>query len=81
MSAKTVRPEVGLILYSGCQMAMVHGLTDMLHIAGRYAMRRGGEPVRVSHWRLRDGGGASSAPTTPIRMSPAAPTICWCPGG
>lgn len=51
------RTEVGLLLYADCQMAMVHGLTDMLDIAGRYAARRGGVPARVSHWRLREEGG------------------------
>lgn len=51
------RPEVGLVLYPDCQMSMIHGLTDMLDIAGRYAARRDGEPVRVSHWRLREDGG------------------------
>ncbi len=51
------RPEVGLILYPGCQMAMVHGLTDLLHIAGQHAQAHGGEHIRVSHWRLRESGG------------------------
>lgn len=55
--AASYRPEVGLILYPGCQMAMIHGMTDLLHIAGEIASRYGGDRVRVGHWRLQDGGG------------------------
>jgi transcriptional regulator GlxA family with amidase domain len=51
------RPEVGLVLYPGCQMAMVHGMTDLLAIAGHFAANYGGEPIRVSHWSLREEGG------------------------
>ena len=51
------RPEVGLLLYPGCQLAAVHGLTDLFHIAGQIAARHGGEPIRLSHWLLMEGGG------------------------
>ena len=51
------RAEVGLVLYPGCQMAMVHGITDLFHIAGEIASKYGGDHIRVSHWRLQDEGG------------------------
>lgn len=59
--AAATRPEVGLILYPGCQMAMVHGMTDLLDIAGQHAVAHGGTPIRVSHWRLREEGGFERA--------------------
>jgi len=45
------------MLYPGCQAAMVHGMTDLLQIAASFAGKRGGQPLRVSHWRMDDGGG------------------------
>ncbi len=49
--------EVGLMLYPDCQIGMVHGITDLFDIAGRFAVQHGRAPVRVSHWHLQDGGG------------------------
>ncbi len=42
--------EVGILLYRGCQSAMVHGLTDMLVTASDFSVSRGGQAVRLSHW-------------------------------
>lgn len=42
--------EVGILLYRGCQTAMVHGLTDMLTTASDFSAARGGRTLRVSHW-------------------------------
>jgi len=50
------KAEVGLILYPGCQMAMVYGMTDLLDIAGQFSRQHGGPLVRVSHWQLSDRG-------------------------
>ena len=55
------KAEVGVMLYPGCQMAMVHGMTDLLHIAGQFAAEHDLPPVRASHWRLQDGGGFARA--------------------
>lgn len=44
--------EVGILLYRGCQTAMVHGLTDMLMTASDFSAARGGRTLRVSHWSL-----------------------------
>jgi transcriptional regulator GlxA family with amidase domain len=44
--------EVGILLYQGCQSAMVHGLTDMLTTASDFSMARGGRSLRLSHWML-----------------------------
>ncbi|WP_231636281.1 GlxA family transcriptional regulator [Novosphingobium sp. ST904] len=39
----TSRPEleVGLLLYHGCQMAMIHGITDLFAIASHFSTGRG----------------------------------------
>lgn len=50
------KAEIGLVLYPGCQTAMVHGMTDLLDIAGHFSARRGGPGLRVSHWRPDDDG-------------------------
>jgi transcriptional regulator GlxA family with amidase domain len=42
--------EIGLLLYSGCQMAAVHGMTDLLETAGAFSRARDGAGIRVSHW-------------------------------
>ena len=49
--------EVGMMLYPDCQIGMVHGITDLFHVAGRFAVDHGRTPIRVSHWRLQDAGG------------------------
>ncbi|MDB5703245.1 MAG: Transcriptional regulator containing an amidase domain and an AraC-type DNA-binding domain [Sphingomonas bacterium] len=51
------KAEVGILLYAGCQMAMVHGMTDLLQIAGGFSVEHGGAALRVSHWSLQDDGG------------------------
>src|SRR3954447_6885532 len=46
--------EIGLLLYPGAQLAAVHGLTDLFHVANRVVSARGisGIPsLRVSHWQ------------------------------
>jgi transcriptional regulator GlxA family with amidase domain len=47
---RSVGAEVGILLYRGCQTAMVHGLTDMLTTAADFSAARGGRSLRVSHW-------------------------------
>ncbi len=42
--------EIGLLIYSGCQLAAIHGLTDLFRIAGEWA-GDDGRFIRVSHWR------------------------------
>lgn len=47
--------EIGLLIYPDCQLAAIHGLTDLFRIAGEWA----GDPprgVRVSHWQATDAG-------------------------
>lgn len=67
--------EVGMMIYPDCQMGMVHGITDLFDIAGRFAVDHGRAPIRVSHWRLQDGGGFArcfdSHPGEPAGNSPA----------
>ncbi|MGG2476872.1 GlxA family transcriptional regulator, partial [Rhizobium sp. BR5] len=44
--------EVGLVLYRDCQIAMVHGITDLFAIASVFSQDRGGPKLRVSHWSM-----------------------------
>lgn len=73
--AKTTLVEVGMMTYPDCQMAMVHGITDLFDIAGRFAIDHGRSPIRISHWRLHEGGGFvrwyDSRPDEPTENSPA----------
>lgn len=50
--------EIGLLVYPDCQMAAVHGLTDLFRIAGEWAERiieTEVPAIRVSHWQAGDG--------------------------
>ncbi|WP_404477760.1 GlxA family transcriptional regulator [Novosphingobium sp. BL-52-GroH] len=71
--------EVGLVLYPGCQMAMVHGITDLFAIASMFSAARGGPPIRVSHWTMdaqsRLGRSHDTAPG-----EPGEPAIIIAPG-
>lgn len=51
-----VRAEIGLMLYPGCQAAMVHGMTDLCAIASSFSRDRGGAVLRVSHWQMGEDG-------------------------
>lgn len=50
------KAEVGLLLYPGCQMAMVHGMTDLLAIGSEFSCKNGGPSIRTSHWTLGEDG-------------------------
>lgn len=58
--------EIGLLLYPGCAMASVHGLTDAFEVANQYAAEHGG-PVRIrtSHWRAAEAGFERAFDSTP----------------
>ncbi len=54
MKAGTKPPEIGLVIYSGVQLAAVHGLTDLFRIADSLAAahyRNGGPRLRITHWQ------------------------------
>lgn len=74
-AATTALVEVGMMIYPDCQMGMVHGITDLFEIAGRFAVQHGRAPIRVSHWRLQEGGSFvrsyDSRPAEPAGNSPA----------
>jgi transcriptional regulator GlxA family with amidase domain len=55
--SQTPKAEVGLLLYPQSHMAMVHGMTDLLQVAGGFSVARGGLPLRITHWSM-DGAGA-----------------------
>ena len=51
--------EIGLLLYPGCAMATVFGLTDAFQVGNDYAARHeGAERIRTSHWRIEADGSA-----------------------
>jgi len=71
--------EVGLVLYRDCQVAMVHGITDLFAIASVFSEDRGGPKLRVSHWSMGEGGEFSRChDTEPGR--PGHPDIFVVPG-
>lgn len=64
--------EVGLLVYPGCQMAMVHGMTDMFTIASSFSSEHGGGWLRISHWRQDEHGNI-------VRCHDSAPGAGSCP--
>ena len=50
--------ELGVLIYSGAQMAAVHGLTDLFAVANRIAAEHQSEQLpslRISHWQAETG--------------------------
>ncbi len=48
--------EIGIMLYPGCAMASVHGLSDAFQVANEYAEQHGSAGrIRTTHWTLQDG--------------------------
>ncbi|WP_432767689.1 GlxA family transcriptional regulator [Sphingopyxis sp.] len=73
--------EVGMMLYPDCQIGMVHGITDLFDIAGRFAAQHDRPPIRVSHWRLEAGGGfARCYDSHPGEAAGNSPTVLVAPG-
>lgn len=79
MAETTRYAEIGLLLYPGCAMASVHGLTDAFEVANQYAAQHGG-PVRIrsTHWRLGENGFARSFDSQP--GDPGQPDYVVIPG-
>lgn len=63
--------DIGLLIYPGCAMAAIYGLTDLFTIAADWT----GEPkrgFRISHWKADDAGVEcvwDSHPGTPHRLT------------
>lgn len=75
------KAEVGLVLYPGCQTAMVHGMTDLIDIAGHFSAKRGGPSLRVSHWRQGEDGGLGRVfDSHPDLGRPMEPAVLIVPG-
>jgi len=73
--------EVGIMLYPDCQTGMVHGITDLFHIAGRFAVDHSRAPIRVSHWRLQESGGFHRCfDSHPDEPGANAPSVIVTPG-
>lgn len=65
--------EIGLLIYSGCQLAAIYGLTDLFRIAGDWSGEQG-HFIRVSHWQSVQGSIEcvwDSHPGKPHRLSHA----------
>lgn len=62
--------EISLIVYEKAQMAAVLGLTDLLTVAGKIAVKRQDItdlPLQVSHWEIK---GAEQQPTCTFSSNP-----------
>ena len=71
--------EIGLLLYPGCAMASVHGLTDAFEVANQYATEHGGPGrIRTTHWRLGQTGFERSFDSQP--GNPGQPDYVVVPG-
>lgn len=78
-AADALSAEVGLVLYPGCQLAMVHGITDLFAIASQFSLDRGGKVLRVSHWSVNgEGAFTRTFDTRPDQHT--MPTILISPG-
>jgi transcriptional regulator GlxA family with amidase domain len=52
--AKKIAPvEIALLIYPGCQLAAVHGLTDLFHVAERLFQRSNQRSKSAEHLMLR----------------------------
>lgn len=74
------KTEVGLLLYAGCQTAMVHGMTDLLKIASDFSTARGGPPLRISHWNVNEAGAITRCFDTHPAAVGAFPEFVIVPG-
>lgn len=71
--------EIGLVLYPGCQIAMVHGITDLFDIATQFSREHGGPALCVSQWALGEDGRISrTSDTEPLKAG--KPDIFIVPG-
>src|SRR5258708_6883118 len=51
--------EIGVVIYPDCQLAAVHGLTDLFRVANRLSEQLIGSvsrQIRISHWQLDEAG-------------------------
>lgn len=71
--------EIGLVLYPGCQIAMVHGITDLFDIATQFSREHGGPTLCVSQWALGEDDRISrTSDTEPLKAG--KPDIFIVPG-
>lgn len=49
-ASRSSKIEAGVMLYPGCQDAMVHGMTDLLQVASDISVSLGGQSLRITHW-------------------------------
>lgn len=79
MTGTTRHTEIGILLYPGCAMASVYGLTDAFQVANDYAGQHGGiERIRTTHWKLGPDGFARVFDSA--ADAPGQPEIVIIPG-
>ena len=72
--------EIGILLYPGCAMASVYGLTDAFQVGNDYARQHGGaDRIRTSHWRMGENGGTRAFDSDPAVEG--QPNTSSCPAG
>src|SRR5271156_1222475 len=58
-AARQAPIEIGIVIYPDCQLAAVHGLTDLFRVANRLGEQLIGSSrrqIRISHWKLDEAG-------------------------
>jgi transcriptional regulator GlxA family with amidase domain len=58
-TARRAPVEIGLMIYPDCQLAAVHGLTDLFRVANRLGgqlIESSRRQIRISHWKLDEAG-------------------------
>lgn len=70
--------EIGIVIYPGAQLGMIHGLSDLFWIAGERSNIHGGGRLRVSHWERTEEGFRRSFDTMPGAGS--CPAVLVVPG-
>jgi len=56
-TARRAPVEIGLVIYPDCQLAAVHGLTDLFRVANRLSEQLQGSSrrqIRISHWNWKE---------------------------
>jgi len=59
--------EIGIVVYPRALMSAIHGLTDMFQVASMQSVEQSGRDapqIRISHWKLQEGGSVSKSRDT-----------------
>jgi transcriptional regulator GlxA family with amidase domain len=73
------RPEVGILVYPGCQRGAVYGLSDLFWIANDRGAGHGIDGIRVSHWEAQEGGGVARTSDSHPQEGDGVPAVLIAP--